>query len=138
MKQISKDKPLILIMEDEGLISRMYSKKLEVDGYDCLVADNGKIGFDLAQENNPDLILCDIMMPEQDGITTLTKLKEDDDLKSIPVIMLTNVAQDQYIERAIDLGAASYLVKSQLVPADVVKKIKEILLATGKDNLLNK
>lgn len=130
-----RSKPLILIIEDEGLLSRMYSKKLIKDGYDCEVAENGEEGLKVAKEKKPDLIICDIMMPKMDGITVLSKLKESSDTKEIPVIMLTNLSDEEYIEKALEMGAVSYLVKNKLVPADVVTKIKEILRAQNKRTL---
>ena len=130
-------KPVILIIEDEGLLARMYSKKLEIDGYDVVSASNGEEGIKLAVEKKPDIILCDVMMPVMDGISVLKKLKADDTTKSIPVIMLSNLAEDKYIDESLEIGAVSYLVKSKLVPADVVAKIKETLEATGKKSLLS-
>ncbi len=125
----------VLLIEDETLLTQMYSKKLNEDGYDCTVADNGEIGVKMADEIVPDIILCDIMMPVKDGIETLKELKANPKTQNIPVIMLTNLSDEKYVEEALDLGAVSYLVKSQLVPADVVKKVKEVLEAQGKKNL---
>ncbi len=130
-------KPKVLLIEDEALLTRMYSKKLETDGYECFIAENGVEGLKYAQEKLPDIILCDIMMPVKDGITTLQELKESENTKAIPVIMLTNLSDEKYIEQALSMGAISYLVKSQLVPADVVKKVKEVLEAHGKKKLTN-
>jgi DNA-binding response OmpR family regulator len=130
-------KPKVLLIEDEALLTRMYSKKLESDNYECFIAENGLEGLKIAQEKLPDIILCDIMMPVKDGITTLKELKENETTKGIPVIMLTNLSDEKYVEETLELGAVSYLVKSQLVPADVVKKVKEVLEAHGKKVLTN-
>ncbi len=134
MKQL-RSKPLILIIEDEGLLSRMYSKKLEKDGYQCITAENGEKGIQIAEEKNPDLILCDVMMPVKDGISALEELKENEETKNIPVIMLSNLSDEEYIDKALEVGAVSYLVKNKLIPADVVKKIKEVLTAGNKRKL---
>ncbi len=128
-------KPKVLLIEDEALLTRMYAKKLEDDGYKCFVAENGLAGLKLAQENLPDIILCDIMMPIKDGLTTLKELKDDETTKNIPVVMLTNLSENTYIEQALSIGAVSYLVKSQALPSEVVKKVKEVLTAQGKRNL---
>lgn len=133
----NKLRPVILIIEDEGLLARMYSKKLEIDGYDCLSATNGQDGINVAREKNPDIILCDVMMPVMDGITVLKDLKANDKTKDIPVIMLSNLSDEKYVNQALELGAVSYLIKSKLVPADVVAKIKETLEAYGKKTLLS-
>lgn len=128
----------VLLIEDEPLINQMYAKKFKDDGYDCQVAEDGEEGVDKAQKMLPDIILCDIMMPVKDGVEALKELKEIDETKDIPVVMLTNLSDEKYVEQALDLGAISYLIKSQVVPADVVKKVKEILDASGKKNLTKK
>ena len=125
----------VLLVEDEDLLTQMYSRKFKADGYECHIAENGEKGVKIANEIKPDIILLDIMMPVKNGIEALKELKESQTTKDIPVIMLTNMSDEQYVEEAINLGAISYLVKSELRPADVVKKVKEILQAQGKKNL---
>ncbi|MDQ6985353.1 MAG: response regulator [Candidatus Dojkabacteria bacterium] len=135
-KNSLRTKPVILLIEDEGLLTRMYSKKLEHDGFECITSTNGKNGLEVALSEQPELIVCDVMMPEMDGLTVLSQLKEHEETKHIPVIMLSNVSNQEYVERALELGAVSYLIKSELVPADVVSEIKEKLEATGKKSLV--
>ncbi len=125
----------VLLIEDEALLTQMYSKKFEEDGYDCRIAENGEEGVKMAKEIIPHIILCDIMMPIKDGLTTLKELKDDETTKNIPVVMLTNLSENTYIEQALSIGAVSYLVKSQALPSEVVKKVKEVLTAQGKRNL---
>ena len=131
-------KPMVLLVEDENLITIMYSKKLELDGYECVVAHNGQEGLKYAKEKLPDLILCDIMMPIKDGLSTLKDLKADDSTKGIPVIMLSNLSDEKYVTQALDMGAVSFLIKSKILPADVITKVKEVLSANGKTSLLSK
>ena len=131
-------KPLILIIEDEGLLSRMYSKKLENDGYDYDIAKNGVEGLDKAQSLLPDLILCDVMMPEKDGLTLLKELKKNKKTADIPVIMLSNLAEEKYVNEALENGAVTYLIKSDLLPAQVIAKIKEVLEARSIKPLVTK
>jgi DNA-binding response OmpR family regulator len=119
--------PQILIIEDEPLISRIYSKKFDMEGFSWLIAENGEKGLSIAQREHPDLILCDVMMPEKDGLTTLKELKEDENTSDIPVIMLSNLSKQEYIDEAIEKGAAGYIIKSKVIPAEVVEKIREIL-----------
>lgn len=128
-KKTKGDAPLILIIEDENLLSRMYSKKLENDGYRFAVANNGKDGLELAIAKKPNLIICDVMMPQVDGLTVLKQLKSNSETENIPVIMLSNLAEEKYVNEAITLGAAGYLVKSELLPSQVVNKVKEVLIA---------
>lgn len=131
-----RPKPIILLIEDEGLLTRMYSKKLEVDGFEVATAENGNEGIEKAKEIQPDLIVCDVMMPEKDGLSTLQDLKTDEETKDILVIMLSNVADENYVEEALELGAVSYLIKSQHTPAEVVAEIKEKLEAAGKKRMI--
>lgn len=131
-----RTKPLILLIEDEDLLTRMYSKKLEVDGFDCITADNGEDGLKMAASQKPDLIVCDVMMPKKDGLTVLKELKENSELAHIPVIMLSNLSDEARVNEALENGAVTYLVKVNLKPADVVTKIKEVLEATGKKSLV--
>lgn len=121
----------ILLIEDEGLLSRMYSKKLELDGFQVLVAANGQEGIELLAKYTVDLIICDMMMPVLDGLETLKVIKNKQESKDIPVIMLSNVFEEAYVSKAIELGAVDYLVKNKLLPADVVVKVKEILATYG-------
>ncbi len=125
----------VLLIEDEALLTQMYQKKFQDDGYNCHIAENGEIGLKLANEILPDIILCDIMMPVKNGIETVRELKEKQETKHIPIVMLTNLSDDSYVREALGLGAISYLVKSQHTPSSVVKKVKEILDAQGKKNL---
>lgn len=118
----------ILIVDDDQLMVKMYQGKFEDDGYDVAVAIDGAIGFDKALQFMPDLILLDILMPNVNGLEMLKKLKEDEETKKIPVILLTNVGGgDEDVERGLSLGAVAYLVKAHYDPKDVVKKVKEIL-----------
>lgn len=117
----------ILIIEDEELLAQMYEKKLTLEGFICFTADNGDDGLKLATEIKPDLILLDIMMPNKDGLTTLEEIRNIPDLKTIPVIMLTNVSENNYVARAKTLGAKDYIVKSNTDPSGVVEKIRKFL-----------
>ena len=121
------DKTKVLIIEDEEMLVNMYISKFEKEGYQAEKASNGKIGLDQAKKINPDIILLDIMMPEMDGFMVLKKLKSDTSTKDIPIIMLTNLGQEEDIEKGTKLGATDYLVKANLTPAQVVDKVKEIL-----------
>ncbi len=123
------DNPLltIFLIEDEGLLSRMYSRKLELDGFQVLVAANGQEGIDILANTSVDLIICDMMMPVLDGLETLKIIKNKHDSKNIPVIMLSNLSEEAYVSKAIELGAVDYLVKNKLLPADVVIKVKKVL-----------
>ncbi len=117
----------VLLVEDEKTLSEMYSLKFEREGMEVVVIDNGGGVFSQAQSTKPDIILLDIILPQEDGFSVLKELKSAADTKKIKVLMLTNLGQDEDIKKGKDLGADGYLVKSNLTPAQVVDKIKEVL-----------
>lgn len=122
------EKTKILIVDDDILLSKMYQKKLSIEGFDVAGAGDGEEGLAKAKEFKPNLIMLDIMMPKMDGFETLKQLKAGDDTKDIPVIFLTNLASDEEdAKKGLALGAETYLIKSKLGPAGVVEKVKEII-----------
>lgn len=122
-----ENKGKILIIEDDRYISKMYQLKLSLEGYDVQVADNGRIGVDKVKEFMPDIILLDILMPELDGFEVLKIIKEDSATKGIPTLIMSNLGQEDHIEKGMKMGAIGYIVKSQFTPSKVVEKIKEVL-----------
>lgn len=129
----------IAIIEDDPLLAQMYSKKFAMDGYEVMGASNGEEGLRLIRQEKPTLVLLDIMMPKMNGLEVLKAVKTDPDetINSIPVILLTNLARgEEDINKGLELGAVSYLIKRKVKPAEVVMKVKEILEASGQDQLL--
>lgn len=123
----------LFIAEDDPLMSRMYERAFRLGGHDIVIAHDGEEALSLLQktEEKPMLILLDVMMPKMNGFDALRKIKEDEKLKHIPVIMLTNLAGDADAEKALGLGAVLYLVKSQYSPKEVVGKVQEIIAASS-------
>lgn len=121
------DRKKILIIEDEEMLSTMYKVKFENEGYEVHTANNGADGIEAAPKILPDLILLDIIMPKIDGFAVLKKLKEDPKTKNVPVILLTNLGQDEDITRGKELGSAGYLIKANNTPSEVVDKIKTFI-----------
>src|SRR3990172_11807878 len=110
----------ILLVEDDQILIRMYTKKFEKDGYKVLSAGDGNVGLTtLASANpKPDIILLDVMLPGLNGFEILEKIKTDEATKNIPVILLTNLGGgEQDRVKGQKLGAADYLVKSELTPS---------------------
>lgn len=124
---MTEKKTKVLIIEDEEMLVNMYISKFTKEGYQAEKALNGRIGLEQAKNIKPDIILLDIMMPEIDGFMVLKDLKNDIATKNIPVIMLTNLGQEEDIAKGNQLGATDYLVKANLTPAQVVEKVKTIL-----------
>ena len=117
----------VLIVEDDRYISKMYQLKLSLDGMDTQVAENGRIGVEKIKEFKPDVVLLDILMPEMDGFEVLKTVKSDPELKDIPIIILSNLGQEDHIQKGLALGAIGFIVKSQYTPSKVVEKIKQAL-----------
>lgn len=117
----------ILIAEDEEILLKMYTTKFRLKGFEVYGARNGAEALEIALKVKPEIILLDIIMPLVDGFGVLRKIKENESLKNIPVILLTNLAQDSDIDEGLKLGANDYLVKASTTPDEVVEKVKKIL-----------
>lgn len=119
----------VFIVEDDPLMSRMYEKAFRLNGYDVELAFDGEEGLKKLtdMDEKPTVVLLDIMMPKMSGFDVLKAVKGDKTLKKIPMIALTNLAGKDDAEKALKLGAALYLVKSQYDPKEVVGKVKEII-----------
>jgi len=115
----------ILVVEDEATLQKALNDVLTQEGYNVLSALDGALGLDLALKEEPDLILLDIILPKMDGFEVLKRLKEKD--SQIPIIILTNLSDINDIQKALDLGATTYLVKADFHLSDVLKKVKEII-----------
>ena len=115
----------IAIMEDEELILNLLERKLIKEGYEILVARNGEEGLKLIKEKKPDLLLLDIIMPIKGGFEVLEEMQKDENLKDVPVIIISNSGQPVEIDRAQKLGAKDWLIKTDFDPQEVVDKIKK-------------
>jgi two-component system alkaline phosphatase synthesis response regulator PhoP len=117
----------ILLVEDDQLLVRLYNKKLTKEGFEVIVANDGSEGMVKAQNNPPDLILLDLMMPKTNGLEMLEALGASPQLKEIPIVILTNVSSETDEQKARSMGATDYLVKANNTPGAVVDRIKELL-----------
>lgn len=128
---MQNSKAKILLVEDDIFLMNMYSTKFEIDGYEVFAADNGLDGLELAKEKQPHIILLDIMMPEMNGFEVLEKLKADPTTVKIPVIILTNINQQDDIQKGLSLGAVDYFIKAHFIPSEIVGKVEKILASLG-------
>lgn len=113
------------MVEDEISLRRVLKVKLVATGYRVLEAKDGKQGLNLAIKNKPDLILLDIIMPVMDGLTMLSKLRQDKAGADIPVIMLTNLNDTEKMRTAKAGGVSDYLIKTNWTLKDLLKLIKQ-------------
>jgi len=117
----------ILFIEDEPTLQKTLGRALEQEGFEILSALDGEIGITKAKESKPDLILLDLILPKMDGFEVLKRLKENEETKDIPVIILTNLENPEDIEKVLSLGATTYLVKANYDLEEVIDKIKDML-----------
>jgi len=117
----------ILIAEDDRILRKAGETALRKRGYDVVAAVDGEDALTKVRAEKPDLVLLDVMMPKLHGFDVLMAIKSDPSVSGIPVIMLTNLEQPADIQRALDAGAHSYLVKSNLNLEDLAGKIAEAL-----------
>lgn len=117
----------ILLVEDDDSLATVYQTRLQAEGFDTRRVPNGEDALAIALEYKPDLILLDVMMPKVSGFDVLDILRNTPETNNVKIIMLTALSQDTDKQRAQELGADDYLVKSQVVIADVVDRIKQHL-----------
>lgn len=120
-------KPKILLIEDDPSLAKIYQVELEMDGFEVVSAADGDAGLSAAKTSQPALILLDIVLPKLNGLAVLEQLKADDAVKGIPVIVITNFGQEDNVKRAFTLEAEDFVLKYQTTPAELAKKIKDIL-----------
>jgi DNA-binding NarL/FixJ family response regulator len=116
----------ILVIEDEAEMRRNLTTILRLEKFQPLAAENGRVGVELAKKENPDLILCDVMMPELDGYGVIAALRADSETVSIPFIFLTAKGEKPDIRTGMNLGADDYLTKP-VAKADLLAAIRSRL-----------
>lgn len=117
----------IAIIEDDPVISQMYRMKFEANGFDVQLADNGEKGVALVEHFSPDIILLDLQMPKMSGDEALAAIRKQTWGKEVPVIILTNLGEEEAPKNIRTLGIHSYIVKAELTPRQVVQRVKDAL-----------
>lgn len=115
----------ILLIEDEEIMIGLLQKKLSQEGYEVWVARDGMEGLKTMREIGPDLILLDIVMPKMGGLELMEEMAKDQTLKKIPVVIISNSGQPVELDKAKELGAKDWLIKTEFSPQEVVEKIKK-------------
>jgi len=119
----------ILLAEDEELLIDVLQRKLTQEGYELKVAKNGKEAIEILKSGEKfDLILLDIIMPEMGGFEVMEEIQKDENLKNIPVIVISNSGQPVELTRAKNLGAKDWIIKTQFDPQEVLEKVKTYIL----------
>lgn len=117
----------VLVVEDDQFLANAYKLKLSKSGYEASVASDGAEALELMKKDKPDIILLDLIMPNMDGFSCLEAMKADGDLKTIPVVIASNLDQTEDIERAKSMGAVDFIIKSNVSIAEIVDKVKSIV-----------
>lgn len=116
----------ILIVEDEPVLLELFADKFVSEGFKTLQATTAEEGIKLALKNKPDFILLDIILPKMDGITMLKMVRDDSWGKNVPVIILSNVTDQERVSQAMKYGVYDYIVKTDLILNDLVKQVKDV------------
>lgn len=113
----------VLVVEDDEFISSIYEKKLIVEGYDVRLAKDGEEALKMMREARPDVVLLDLLMPVKGGVETLVEMRADERLKDIRVAVLSNLSDDEEMDRTKELGVVEYLVKANLSVQELADKV---------------
>lgn len=127
MLVIIREMTKIAIIEDDQVINQMYRMKFEAAGFDVSSANDGEAGVRLVEKFLPDLILLDLQMPHMGGAKALEIIRSKSKLADIPVIILTNLGEEEAPKTLRTLGIHSYIVKAELTPSQVVSRVKSAL-----------
>ncbi len=117
----------ILIIEDDSILQKTVEEYLVEENFEVLSAVDGEEGVRMANQANPDLILLDIILPKKDGYAVIEEIRKNSKTAKTPIIIFTNLGGIHDVEKALELGATTYLIKSDYKLEDLVKKIKELL-----------
>jgi CheY-like chemotaxis protein len=123
----------ILFVDDSRLVQEIYRQKLMQERFRVLIAGGGLEALRILSRETPDLILLDLLMPDVDGYKILEVVKREPRLKEVPVIVFTGKSQSTELQKAIGLGAHSYIVKSTTPPNEVVHQIRQVLRETCEE-----
>lgn len=126
------NKPTILVVEDDASLQRILQEALGQSGFLIISALDGQLGLELAQKHKPDLILLDLILPKKSGFEVLKELKKSPETKDIPVIVLTVLAGTADVQKALELGATTYMIKAQYELGDVIDKVRKNLKKAPK------
>lgn len=117
----------IVFIEDEPSLQKTLGAFLTAQGYEVFAALDGETGLAAVRREHPDLLLLDLVLPRKHGLEVLEDIRKDQEIAAIPVIVITNMESSDAVERAVELGAKAYLVKTNYTLEEVLAKIKNVL-----------
>jgi CheY-like chemotaxis protein len=116
----------VLVVDDDGSILKLLQVTFEMEGHQVLVADCGERALQVAADESPDVIVCDLMMPRMSGLSVLEQLRSRPKTKEIPFVLVTGSGRRGDAERAMELGANGYVIKP-FDPFDLIKTVEKVL-----------
>ena len=116
-----------MFIEDDADQIFLYATKFKLEGYNFISSTDGTKGVKMAEKEKPDLILLDILLADENGLDVLKNLKTNKKIQNIPVIVFTNFDKEETIKQAIFLGALDYIIKSKVVPSEIVKMVANFI-----------
>lgn len=117
----------ILIIEDDKFLRELMTQKLTSEGFEMIEASDGEMGVERVKEEEPDLVLLDLLLPGIDGFEVLKWIRQEKQFKDLPVIILSNLGDEKDIKKGKELGATSYLIKSNFTPTEIIETINRSL-----------
>jgi DNA-binding response OmpR family regulator len=127
------EKAKVLVVEDDKFLRELFIKKLTLDGFSARNAVDAQSAYRMLGEEVPDIVLLDLILPGEDGFSILEKIKKDARVASVPVVVLSNLGQQEDIDRAMALGALDYWIKANYTLDEIITRIKGILEKKGKE-----
>jgi DNA-binding response OmpR family regulator len=121
------EKKKILFIEDDTFLLGLAATKLEAEGFEVKTAETGTKGLTALDIDQIDLVLLDLMLPDISGFEVLDNMKSNEGKKDIPVIIFSNLSEDENVKKGIELGAEDYMVKSNFTLDELVEKIQKVL-----------
>lgn len=123
---MTEEKQKILIAEDDKFLAKLISLRLEKSDFEVILSFDGEETIEKIKKESPDLIVLDLILPKKDGFEVLEEVKRIGKEK-IPIIILSNLGQDLDVEKALELGAKDYIVKTEIPLSQAIEKIKSYL-----------
>ena len=127
MKKQKTVKKYILVVEDEDIYAKLLQKRLTEKGYDVKVVGNGKSAMISLKKRRPDLVLLDLVLPIMDGYELLEKVRKDETLKNLKVMILSNLGQEVEIRRAKNLGVPDFVIKTNISLEGMLEKVRKFI-----------
>lgn len=122
-----KEKAFVLVIEDDKFLKELLVKKLTKEGFDVQNAVDADSAFRILEERKPNIVLCDLILPGIDGFGILEHIKKDPKTADVPVVILSNLGQQEDLDRAMALGAKDFMIKANFTLDEIVAKVRSIV-----------